>query len=71
MIKLGDTVNVSYGQTTKMWLVSNNNLKRFAKDHPEYKGLHFVVMGFIPGKGWYTANNGTLKELRNYIKSKM
>lgn len=71
MIKLGDTVNVNDGQTTKMWLGKNLNLKKFALEYPEYKGLHYVVMGFIPGKGWYTANNGTLKNMRDYIKSKM
>lgn len=67
MIKLGDTVSVSYGQTTKMWLASNGSMKH----DPEFYGRHYIVMGFIPGKGWYTANNGTLKEMRNYIKSKM
>lgn len=71
MIKLGDTVNVNYGNTTKMWLVKDTALKRFAKDHPEFSGLHYKVLGFIPGKGWYTANNGTLKAMRDYITSKM
>ena len=69
MIRLGDTIPVTYGNTTAMWLVKDESLKRFAGEHPEYKGRHYKVLGFIPGKGWYTANNGTLKAMREYIES--
>ena len=69
MIKLGDTVDVNYGETTKMWLCKDLGLVRFAKEYPEYNGLWYKAMGFIPGQGWYTANNGTLKDMRAYIES--
>ena len=68
MIKLGDTINVNYGESTsKFWLVKNENLKRMSKEIPELINKHYVVLGFIKGKGWYTVNNGTLKEMRKFI----
>lgn len=74
-IKLGDTVEVTKmgNTTTHAWLVKDMSLKRFAEENnvSELKGKFYKVMGFIPGKGWYSANNGTLKEMREYIKSVM
>ena len=62
MIRLGDTIDVKYGENiTKMWLVKDLGLKKYTNDC-------YVTMGFQPGKGWWTLNNGSLKNMRDYIK---
>ena len=69
MIRIGDTIDVKYGEhISKMWLVKSLNLKRYAEKYPEFLGKHYVVLGFEKGKGWWTLNNGTLKEMRDYIR---
>ena len=69
MIKLGDTVDVTYGEhISKMWLVKDLGLKRMSETTPELKGKYYKVLGFQKGKGWWTLNNGTLKEMRIYIE---
>ena len=61
MIRLGDTVDVKYGEfISKMWLVKDLGLKKYTKDC-------YVVLGFERGKGWWTLNNGTLKAMRAFV----
>ena len=69
MIKLGDTIDVTYGHNiSKMWLVKDLGLKRMSETMPEFKGRFYTVLGFEAGKGWWTLNNGTLAEMRAYIR---
>jgi hypothetical protein len=69
MIKLGDTVKVKYGENiTLMWLVKDLSLKRFFEKNNITDQGFYTVLGFQPGKGWWTLNNGSLKEMRHYIR---
>lgn len=61
MIKLGDTVDVKCCKITQMWLIKDLGLRKYTKDC-------YVTLGFQPGKGWWTLNNGSLKDMRAYIK---
>ena len=68
MIKLGDTVDVKYGQNiSKMWLVKDLGLKRFFEENNIDEG-YYKVLGFQRGKGWWSLNSGTLKDMRAYIE---
>ena len=62
MIKLGDTIDVSYGNISKMWLVKDLDLKRRGFDD------YYKVLGLQKGNGWWSLNNGTLKEMRAYME---
>ena len=64
MIKIGDTVNAIYGEATQLWLTKQPGLKKYTDEI-------YVVLAFIPGKGRFTANNGTLKNMRAWIKQHM
>ena len=68
MIRLGDTVDVRYGQNiSKMWLVKDLSLKRFFEEHNINRG-YYKVLGFQQGKGWWSLNDGSLKEMRAFIE---
>lgn len=68
MIRLGDTVDVRYGQNiSKMWLVKDLSLKRFFEEHDIHEG-YYKVLGFQKGKGWWSLANGTLKQMRAWIE---
>ena len=69
MIKLGDVIDVRYGQSiSKMWLVKDLGLKRFFEENNMNHG-HYKVLGFQKGNGWWTLTNGTLKEMREFIEA--
>lgn len=69
MIRLGDTVKVKYGENiTHMWLVKDLALKRFFEREGITDQGYYTVLGFQPGKGWWTLNNGKLTDMRKYIK---
>jgi len=69
MIRLGDTVEVRYGETiTLMWLTKDLGLKRHFKEHNITDQGFYTVLGFQPGKGWWTLNNGKLSDMRAYIQ---
>lgn len=62
MIRLGDTITTTKKHNiSEMWLVKDIGLKK-------YTNKCYVVMGFQKGKGWWTLNNGSLKEMRKYIE---
>lgn len=68
MIRLGDKVNVRYGQSiSKMWLVKDLSLKKFYEEHDIHEG-YYKVLGFQRGKGWWSLANGTLKQMREWIE---
>lgn len=63
MIKLGQTTTATdRGNVKYMWLVKDMNIREKYS-----KTKCYVVMGFIPGSGWWTLYNGTLKDCRKYI----
>ena len=63
MIKLGDIVEVDYGRNiSKMWLVKDLGLKKKG-----YDGC-YKALGFQQGNGWWSLNNGSLKEMRQFIE---
>ena len=63
MIKLGDVVEVEYGKNIKkMWLVKDLDLKRNGY------GGYYKALGFQQGSGWWSLNNGTLREMREFIE---
>ena len=68
MIRLGDTINVRYGQSiSKMWLVKDLSLKRFFEERGIHEG-YYKVLGFQKGKGWWSLANGTLKQMRKWME---
>ena len=68
MIKLGDIVEVKYGQSiSKMWLVKDLGLKRLFKEHNINRG-YYKVLGFQQGNGWWSLNDGSLKDMREFIE---
>ena len=68
MVRLGDTVDVQYGQNiTQMWLVKDLSLKKFFIENNINEG-YYKVLGFQKGKGWWSLNNGSLKQMREFIE---
>lgn len=69
MIRLGDTIEVKYGDSiSRMWLIKDLNLKQKLEESGVNGKGYYKVLGLWKGHGWWSLAQGTLKQMREFIR---